>query len=865
MVKKQTLAGLAGMALCLSFSSCHDEISPSGDSRQGSISPLVELNTAVNTSSKYASKAGPDVTVDDLTLTISSEDGSFTKSWTPLTEYDPETLFAIGNYNVEVSYGDVNSEGFECPAYAGSQKVTVRENETTPVSITATLANTMVSIEYTDAFKKYMADYDANIHSAGGQYVYFWKEETRPAYLAPGDLTLNISFTKPNGQSATVQAAKFKAVARYHYHVKVDMENGAGDGVIIISLDETVDQEEYRIELSDELFNYPAPTVTGAGDLVNGSYYTHVVGDNWTTPLKANIIAKGKLASVTVTTKSKSLISQGWPAEVDLMSADGKSDAMQARLRQLGFDCKGIWNNPETMAVLDFTNVINHLTESDDPANNFTIVVTDAMTKVSEPFAFAVNTTNMTLELSNPAALMIGQTDFALDLNYNGMSPDDKVSFEYQNIRGTWTPLTVKSITAAGTDNYRVALEVPADNTPLTVRAVASGKYSNAITVERTAPEYSASFDEKDVWAHKATIALACEQVDVAALLPLATVYVSTDGTNFTAAGAKVVDGELEVSGLTAGTRYTVKVSLTENAAQCCAPLTITTESPLAVPNGDFEQLTESMNESELLQGGRWSISAGIYYDSYAQYTVSEPTGWASVNAKTNSGSTRNTWFCIPSTFNTSLTYSSTVPPIRFVGTGGGTETPASYKGFTAQSGSNAMVVRNVAWDGAGTRPANWKKEFVSADEHYNHNVPTIANKSAGKLFLGSYSYIGGTETYNEGTAFASRPASLSGYYTYTCDSKDSSEAGTVTVKVLNGSTVIAQGSGRLTAASSYKQFNVPLTYIAGAPKATSVQIMFCSSDKTNEASIQVTAYNSRYEAYHHGATLVVDNLSFNY
>ncbi|MDO5395399.1 MAG: PCMD domain-containing protein, partial [Bacteroidales bacterium] len=140
-----------------------------------------------------------------------------------------------------------------------------------------------------------------------------------------------------------------------------------------------------------------------------------------------------------------------------------------------------------------------------------------------------------------------------------------------------------------------------------------------------------------------------------------------------------------------------------------------------------------------------------------------------------------------------------------------------------------------------------------------------VSRISAGKLFLGSYSYNGSSETYNEGTAFASRPASLCGYYRYVCDPQDTSEKGTVEVKVMNGSTVIGSGRATLAAADGFTRFEVKINYIDNAPKASDLRIMLCSSDKTNEDDIFVSTFNSRYESAKHGATLVVDNLTFTY
>lgn len=853
-------------ALAVTVSSCHEDINPWRGSGNGTIAPNIGLNTSVESSKKNASRAAGDVTVNDLALTITSADGSYSNTWTSVADYDPETKFKVGRYTVEATYGNVQKEGFECPAYYGAQEIEVRENEATEVSLTATLANTMVSIDYTDDFKKYMTEWDATVRSTGGQYVYFSQNESRPGYFRPGDISVNVSFATPGGDAATLNVANFTAVARRHYHITVDLNNGTGSGsaILVIIFDEALDRENVEIELNDDLFNAPAPTVTGAGDLTNGSVYTHIVGDEWTTPLKVNVIAQGTMASVKLTTHSASLKAKGWPEEIELLNAD---EATQARLTQLGFDCKGLWRNPTTMAVLDFTNVINMIGDADDNANNFTVSVTDRMTKVAEPFSFAVNSTPMELSLANASSLAVGATELAVDLHYNGSNPAKAVKFQSSNERGTWDAIVVKSVTETSTAGvYRVVLTVPADAKPVTVRAVTSVKNSESLTVQRVSPQFAVTATPADIWATHATFTVTSDAVGAADLAKAATVFLSRDGTTFTRTDATVNGGKLAISGLNPGTQYTIRVSVTGDVNDSCTPLVFTTETAAAVPNGDFETLTQTLSENGMHQNGEWGITAGIYYQSTLSYTISEPNGWASVNKKTTSGTTRNSWFVVPSTFNSTLTWQSTVPKIKVVGTGGGTETPASYAGFTAHSGNNAMVLRNVAWDPAGDVPA---KEYhttsgVSGTNHFNQKVANVSRISAGRLFLGSYSYSNGTETFNEGTSFTSRPKALTGYYQYTCDSQDASERGIVTVSVLSGSTVIATGSARLAASATYMPFTVALNYVADASKATSVRIMFTSSDK-NENDILVTTFNSRYESAKHGATLVVDNLGFTY
>ena len=73
------------------------------------------------------------------------------------------------------------------------------EAKETQASITAALANSMVSVDYTEGFKSYFKDYSARVHSAGHSYIDFAADETRPAFIAPGEVDLTVSFTNPQG------------------------------------------------------------------------------------------------------------------------------------------------------------------------------------------------------------------------------------------------------------------------------------------------------------------------------------------------------------------------------------------------------------------------------------------------------------------------------------------------------------------------------------------------------------------------------------------------------------------------------------------------------------------------------------------
>lgn len=318
----------------------------------------------------------------------------------------------------------------------------------------------------------------------------------------------------------------------------------------------------------------------------------------------------------------------------------------------------------------------------------------------------------------------------------------------------------------------------------------------------------------------------------------------SSDGTTWIPSET-TEDGKIIIKGLTPATPYTIRSRFgavySENTSQ------LTTESTTEVPNGDFEELTQTINMT-INQGGRFRETyIGKWQTLEVHYNVSEPNGWSSVNAKTCNvaASNLNSWFVVPSTLNSSEVI----------------------------AGNNAMTLRNVAWDLNGTTPEDYTQTWGSIEgDIYNHNTPSsIANRSAGKLFLGTYSYSNGTEIYNEGIDFRSRPISLNGYYKYIQDSNDTNETGTITVSILNNSDIIGTGYLNLSTVSDYTMFKVPIVYTNNSLKATQLKIMITSSNHASyhqeeeNSSIKTSIYNGRNESVSRGATLTIDNLTFSY
>lgn len=867
-MKKLLWTGLCCGAVLLS--ACSDE-NGFATTDTGSLRVSLDVDRSILTAGQSRSSLEDlcdNLTTADFTIRLTDADGNI-KEW-PYESFSGDNI-AIGQYTLSAYAGKEGDEGFEKPYFIGSEKVTVKTDQTSPVAITASLGNAAVRVSYSEAFRKYMTEYTASVRTDGStdgvEYPASAPEES-DLFVNPGDASLYVTFTTVNGQNATLKAAEFTTEAKHRYTVTVDINGGQiGDAVMSVTFDDSTIAETREFVLSDELFNSPSPVVTPEMqqiDIIEGS--APAEGG------KFNIVAAGGLGAVTLVTESEYLLAQGWPAEIDLLKAGAD---MQALLRRLGMNALGLWKNPDKLAVVDLTATIAALRAAGDNTTSFRLEVEDLYGKVSDP-AGRINVTlsPIEFEITGQELCMAGDETVTVNVAYNGSDLDAAKWEMYHDASGVWdqiTPIEIKSLSRAAEANYAVVLPLVASSSDKIQLRVTIGSLPTVnLTVERIVPNFSLAVADANAYATRALVEVSSDNARPSDIIKVIKLTATADGTPVSGMTAKkVADNLIEVAGLPAGKSVTLKGTLLNKEETA----TFSTESALEIPNGDFENLNNALSISKINQGGEWSISWGVNYQSYSEIEVKEPAGWATVNAKTASTShaTQNTWFVVPSTVNSTMTWKSTVPAIKVVNTGGGTETPGAFQGMTAQNGANAMVLCNVAWDAAGSTPSYWRKTGIGSEEYYNHTAPSIANRSAGKLFLGSYSYANGTETYNEGVSFTSRPASLTGYYKFVRDAADASETGMVTVQVLSGSQVIAEGSMQLVPAADYTLFTLPLTYAANAPKATQVKVMFASSNHAsyNQAdetrNIKTTNRINRYEAYSLGAMLTVDNLKFNY
>lgn len=803
----------------LGLASCSQEApwSVSGNG-EGSIQLNLYATGDLNRKSPSV-RAGEDAVAvpssSEFGVTVRKLDGTYNKTFSTLADFAAESEFTVGSYEIDAFYGAPDSQGlagesgYENSYFFGTATgVTVLEGQTTEVDLQAALANAAVSIEYTDAFKHYFTDWSTSFKSDNHEAVDFGNAETR-GFIIPGNVAIVISATFQNGKSVSLNPANFNAVAKTLHKVTYNVNNGeVGDAQLSITFEGVEEIEEVIVELSDELQNAPEPTVTTAGFENDGSIDAQS-GVAFGGEAKFNVLAKAGLSSAILSVESKAnessldFLERG---SIDLCAATAEE---QQKILASGIKARGFFNDPETMAQLDLSGLFGNLPEG---VYKFTFNVKDIYGQTCEETVLNVNIFPVNTSVTATAAAY-GSTYADITLSYDGPDPTaqgaNPFSFKVRGNNGVFVDAPVKSIndipSTRGFEShpyiYRISLP-EIDRKDLEVNVYfgnSSDPALETIRISWAVPSYEV---ELDPLATSLRFRIKDSQniyKNVIAKKVVAFVDGAEKSVTADAAGIFTIPGFEPSSDHTLNTTLNISTAsgfATENSFK--------TEAALPVPNGDFSQTEETINE-KLRVGGEWAVNAlGINRDYHTDCLMkySEPTGgWSSINKRTfySEAVNKNTWFKVVSTY---------------------------VDGNTAN-------VRSVAYDHNGITPSKSGGNFNT--KYYCENVPEkISSRSAGELFLGNYSYEGsGTGTYDEGIAFGVRPKSLTFGYKYVPVQEDSSDKGSVVIALIaSDGSVISESTEELGSKSEISDYTIELGNYPFGKKATTLRIHFRSSTK---------------------------------
>lgn len=829
------IISLAALSLALS---CTDGIGPGfkPDSGRGKIALTPIVDTSVR-SSRASRTEYTDIKVADLSLKVSSVDGLISRTYSNVGDFGDSQEFNVGLYTVEAFYGDPDAQGFDVPYFYGAADVKIEEDVTVSTTVTATLANSVISVDYTDKFTAYMTSWSATVNDS----FQLSADNAALLYVKPGQVAVDITFVKPNGNGGTIRVATFSASPRCHYHVNVDMA-GDGSGVsegLTVSVDETLDEQICTVDISDAVLDAPVPVVSPSG-------FTHqqpvgfISGSAIDGSLDFNIIAQAGLQQIILSTSSVSLASQGWPAEIDLLNADAASIQ---KLRALGLDMRGV-EDSSRLAVLSFNDVVGHISylpgASDaDNLSTFTVRVKDRFSRMSEPLTLGLFAATAELSLDNDRLYVMGTT-LDINVNYNGGDPSSKVTFRYRDLNGvdrTVSPTFEK----LGEGIYRATVEVYASENDLLLTASAPGAADFNYTVVRRPCVFPASGSSANAFARHAYIPVSVGSRDAdtqffASMLADAVVYIAANGGTYrpVAVTSDASRKIMHIKGLTPGTQYDVRIISHDQTVDEAPGLVFVTEQADQIPNGDLDA-----DVTVASSGAAWQ---NIVFDTWGTnnaMTTSQPTG-------SNPVGNNRPYKAISGTIQTTDSHNGNAALIRSVGWGSGN----SATGSNATSGTCKYTDPGLLHLGASrsVRPAG-----------YGENDNVTNSSSPGPV---------DTDDLACGIEFASRPSAVSFWYKYSPKNPDDKGFAEAWLKDASGN-IIESATILLDATDTYTQVTLYFDFDEHTPPCASLYVKFLSSYdmeyiKRTNANFSGPGFGAQNGTFM-GSQLYIDDIELTY
>lgn len=868
---KNSIPIAGALAAILSLTACSDE-NPWGNQSDetGSISLTLNTDNDINVTkpmfrsedSAPRKKLGNFTDLpkpEDFSIRLEKADGTYSKTWATLTDFKNDAAhgnFKTGSYTITAFYGDKGKQDFESPYMEATSTFTLLAGQKEDLTLVAELKNSMVKVNYTEGFQTYMQDYNSSLRTEGrSDDIIYTKDETRAAFIEPIDAALTVHFTTHDrGYTGAVMVGEFAPLAKTLHNVTLDVtENGNGNASLQVIFDDSLEEENITIDLTDELFTTPAPVITCEG-FTNGATLDMLEGNASDAIIKMNVTAEGIIAKAHLIVESDNY-TPVWGSEIDLCSATDtqKQQLTDAGISAIGFGFNGV---PDKLAFLDLTQYGKSLPHG---IHKISLKVEDKTGKVSETSSVTLNSMPIVLQLVGEPTIVYGSGEAVLTMDYNGADPMNDISFTAVNGLGLHVDAPIKSCEentatrAYETKQYIYTISLP-NTTKSSIEIKAyykkskeAGKYIVPVTV----PTYEISaYDAFSRYAYMKVTATGSTDGSVLAAIVN---NIAFKDSRLQIASRDASNGIITVTGLQPGTTYTVESNITGEAIWNSNGSFIT-ETELPIPNGEFNEINAHALKFDNLQvGGEYRVSPIDYHHKSSIDRDLPAPRWATINSLTaySESKNKNTWFIVPSTYvdNEIINEKTTDNKIA--------------------------ILRTVGYKHDGITPAKSGGAFNT--KYYCENAPSKdqLNVAPGELFLGTYTFDG-AEHRTDGIGFESRPSSISFDYTYTPIEGDT---GYALIELLDASEVrLGTKKFTLNAGSGTERIN--FNYAKLGKKASKLIISFKSSTQGTSAPINIpsgkdlkedadlgnkTLPANSYHAVATGSVLTIDNVTAHY
>jgi hypothetical protein len=192
--------------------------------------------------------------VADFVVTIYTSSGQEVNRYNKASEMPTQIELEMGQYYITASSNNDSAAAFSNPYYYGrSANFTINAGETQTVTVNCEMANTMVSLVYSDNVKNSFSDYKTTVSSTAGSLT-FLKDETRAGYFRtlPLSITVNLTWRKNDGSNGlkVLTGSIPNPQAKRKYEIHIDAAKAGSSAAVQINLDETAIPVEL-VQISD--------------------------------------------------------------------------------------------------------------------------------------------------------------------------------------------------------------------------------------------------------------------------------------------------------------------------------------------------------------------------------------------------------------------------------------------------------------------------------------------------------------------------------------------------------------------------------------------------------------------------------------
>jgi hypothetical protein len=180
---------------------------------------------------------------EDFKVTIYKADGSTVQVFEHASDIPAVVELETGDYYVEAHSDNDLPAAFDNPYYFGVSEVfTINSNTQASVLVNCELANTIVSVVYSENITSSFSSYTTTVSSTEGS-LEFSEVETRLGYFRtlPLEILVELSYAQPDGTpvSKTLAGSIPDPLANRHYQVLVDASIDEGFATFQILHDES--------------------------------------------------------------------------------------------------------------------------------------------------------------------------------------------------------------------------------------------------------------------------------------------------------------------------------------------------------------------------------------------------------------------------------------------------------------------------------------------------------------------------------------------------------------------------------------------------------------------------------------------------